>query len=242
MPGRVLCLLRVAAIVIVTLVAPLGIAINGNAPRSASAQSAPFFTDGTPGCMQVALIFNVGAGYTPATSVFDTLGAYGVPATFFVMGWLADQNPDLVQQMSWYGPVGSHGYDPPELTTRSDDDVASDIAASTTSIANALGYAPAPIFTGFAGATDDRVRWIAANQGYTTIGWGVESGDWTWDATADSVYSNVMSSVYDGAIVELHMDSPTSTWSTATALPWIISDLQARGYTLVSVPQMMGGC
>jgi peptidoglycan-N-acetylglucosamine deacetylase len=233
---------RVAAVIVVVLLAPLGAGIAGLSGRPAAAQSAPFFTSGTPGCMQVALIFNVGAGYTPATSVFDTLGAYGVPATFFVMGWLADQNPYLVQQMSWYGPVGSHGYDPPELTTRSDDDVANDIAASTTSIANALGYSPAPIFTGFAGATDDRVRWIAANQGYTTIGWGVESGDWTWDATADSVYANVMDNVYDGAIVELHMDSPTSTWSTATALPWIISDLQTRGYTLVSIPQMMNGC
>ncbi|HEX5498983.1 MAG TPA: polysaccharide deacetylase family protein [Thermomicrobiales bacterium] len=242
MPGRVRSFVAAMAVVVVAVIGPIFGDATRLTPPSAAAQSAPYFTQGTPGCMQVALIFNVGAGSTPATSVFDTLGAYGVPATFFVMGWLADQNPYLVQQMSWYGPVGSHGDVPPELTTRGDDDVAWDIGASTTAITNALGYAPSPIFTGFGGATDERVRWIAANQGYTTIGWGVESGDWTWDATADSVYANVMNNVYDGAIVELHMDSPTSTWSTATALPWIISDLQTRGYTLVSVPTMMGGC
>ena len=208
----------------------------------AAAQDAPYFVEGQPGCGRVALIFNVGSGYTPATGVFDTLNAYGVPVTFFAMGWLADQNPWLIQQMAAYGPVGSHGYNPPELPTRSDDDVAWDVQASTTSLTNALGYAPAPYFTCFGGSSDDRVRWIIANNGYTTIGWNVRSDDWELDATADSVYANVMDNVYDGAIVELHMDSSTSSWSTATALPWIINDLQGRGFSLVSVPQMMGAC
>ena len=73
---------------------------------------------GPPG-VQVALLFNVGSGYEPAVGILETLGAYGVPASMFVMGWLAEQNP-------WSGAadrargvilVGSHGYVPPELTT-----------------------------------------------------------------------------------------------------------------------------
>lgn len=201
------------------------------------------FHQGEAGCMRVALIFNMGSGYEPATSILNTLSAYGVVATMFPMGWFAETYPDILQWMSSNGHViGSHGYLGPELTTRSDWDVANDIAMSSTAIANAIGYWPAPWFTPFAAAADERVRAIALDQGYTTVSWGVSSNDWGWDATASSVYANVMNNVYDGAIVELHFDSPTSTYSTAEALPWIIEDLRARGYTLVTVPQMAQPC
>ena len=201
------------------------------------------FYEGDPGCGRVALIFNMGAGYEPATSILNTLAEYGVRATMFPMGWFAEARPDILQWMSANGHViGSHGYLGPELTTRSDGDVASDIAASSSAIADAIGYWPAPWFTPFAGAADDRVRALAAEQGYTTVSWGVNSVDWTFDATASSVYSNVMDNVYDGAIVELHFDSPTTTYSTAEALPWIIEDLWARGYSLVTVPEMAQPC
>src|SRR5918995_441794 len=82
-------------------------------PRRASAQSAFDLSTGTPGCSQVALMFNIGAGYDPAVEILDTLGAFGVPASMFVMGWLAEQSPWLVQQNPALGPpVGSHGYVP----------------------------------------------------------------------------------------------------------------------------------
>ena len=56
-------------------------------------------------------MFNVGSGYDPAYGILDTLSAYGLVQSMFVMGWLADQNPGLVQAIASYGhPVGTHGY------------------------------------------------------------------------------------------------------------------------------------
>ena len=145
----------------------------------ASAQSAFDLSAGTPGCFQVALMFNIGAGYDPAVGILDTLGFYGVPASMFVMGWLAEQNPWLVQQISaWGHPVGSHGYVPPELTIRSDDDIAWDLQAASDALSWALGYHPGPWFTPYASASDDRVRSIASSLGLITVGWSVGSGDW----------------------------------------------------------------
>jgi peptidoglycan/xylan/chitin deacetylase (PgdA/CDA1 family) len=223
----------------------VGSASAHSAPRSWPAAQgwSPGFSQGEPGCGRVALIFNVGSGYEPAVSIFDSLAAAGTPATMFVMGWWAEQNPGLTQQMLAYGfPLGSHGYVPPELTIRSDDDVAWDVAASAEAITWASGSPPGPWFTPYAGAIDDRVRAIVADQGFVPIGWGVHSEDWSPDATADTVYANVMNGVYDGAIVELHLDSSTSTWSTAVALPWIINDLGAQGYRFVTIPEMMEPC
>src|SRR5215211_1020799 len=140
-------------------------------PPSAAAQSAYDLSAGTPGCSQVALMFNIGAGFDPAIGVLDTLGTYGASATMFVMGWLAEQNPWLVQQIAaWGHPMGSHGYIPPELTIRSDDDVAWDLQAASDALTWALGYYPGPWFTPYASASDERVRSIASSQGLITVG------------------------------------------------------------------------
>jgi peptidoglycan/xylan/chitin deacetylase (PgdA/CDA1 family) len=133
----------------------------GTQSLSATAQTAFDLSAGSPGCSQVALMFNIGAGYEPALGVLDTLGTYGAPATMFVMGWLAEQSPWLVQQIAaWGHPVGSHGYVPPELTIRSDDDVAWDLQAASDALTWALGYRPGPWFTPYASASDERVRSI----------------------------------------------------------------------------------
>jgi peptidoglycan-N-acetylglucosamine deacetylase len=225
------------------LVAPGMTGWPGNRPPSASAQSAFDLAAGAPGCSQVALMFNIGAGYDPAVGILDTLGAYGAPATMFVMGWLAEQNPWLVQQIAaWGHPVGSHGYVPPELTIRADDDVAWDLQAASDALTWALGYHPGPWFTPYASASDERVRSIASSLGLITVGWSVGSGDWDPGATAESIYSSVVNGAYDGAIIELHLDAQRSVDGTAVALPWIIEDLSARGYRFVTIPQIANWC
>ncbi|MGH2617608.1 MAG: polysaccharide deacetylase family protein [Thermomicrobiales bacterium] len=211
--------------------------------QTASAQSAFDFSAGAAGCSQVALLFNVGSGYEPAYGILETLGTYGVPASMFVMGWLAEQNPGLVQAIAAGGHVvGSHGYMPPELTTRSDDDVAADLMAASGALSWALGYASGPWFTPFASASDERVRSIASSLGLVTVGWSVSSGDWDPGASADSIYGNVVGGAYDGAIIELHLDSQRSIDGTAAALPGIIEDLRASGFQFVSIPTIASGC
>jgi peptidoglycan/xylan/chitin deacetylase (PgdA/CDA1 family) len=212
-------------------------------PNVASAEGAFDLSTGVSGCSQIALMFNVGSGYEPAYGILDTLSAYGVPGSMFVMGWLAEQNPGLVQQMAAGGhPVGSHGYLPPELTARSDDDVAADLLAASGALSWALGYDPGPWFTPYASASDDRVRSIANSLGLVTVGWSVGSDDWSPDASADSIYNRVVGGAFDGAIVELHLDAQQSINGTAVALPWIIDDLSAQGYRFVTVPQIASGC
>jgi peptidoglycan/xylan/chitin deacetylase (PgdA/CDA1 family) len=215
----------------------------GAAPHTAEADGAYDFTAGMAGCGQVALMFNIGAGYDPATGILQTLGDYGVPATMFIMGWLAAQNPGLVQQIAaWGHPIGSHGNLPPELTTRSDDDITADLLAASDNLTWALGYNPGPWFSPYASASDDRVRAIANSLGLIEVGWSLTSGDWTPEATADGIYSTVVGGIFDGAIVELHMDAQRSVDGTAVALPWILDDLIGQGYQLVTVPQIAGGC
>jgi peptidoglycan/xylan/chitin deacetylase (PgdA/CDA1 family) len=225
----------------VVAAAPVG--LPGVGPSRAGAQGGFDITAGPAGCGQIALLFNIGAGYEPATGILSTLGGYGIPASMFIMGWLAEQSPWLVQEIAaWGHPIGSHGYVPPELTVRSDDDVAWDLSAAGNALNWALGYYPGPWFTPFAGASDERVRAIASSLGLVTVGWSVDSGDWDPGTSADAIYAAVVSGAFDGAIVELHLDAARSVDATTTALPWIIEDLSAQGYRFVTVPAIAGGC
>lgn len=208
-----------------------------------SAAGLPELIEGDPGCDRVALIFNVGAGYTPAVAILDTLAAEEVPATMFVMGWWAEQNPDLLGRMMAAGfPIGSHGHLPPELTSRAQEDVAADLRTAAEAITAASGQPPGPWFTPFAAAIDNPIRAIAASQGYLPVAWRVATEDWNPDTSAEAIYERVVADVYDGAIVEMHLDASTSTTSTAVALPWIIADLRDQGYRFVTIPEMARPC
>ena len=203
---------------------------------------APWLISGAPGCDRVALLFNIGSGFEPATDILDTLAAERVPATMFVMGWWAEQNADLLQRLTASFPIGSHGYLPPELTERSDWDVADDLQTAAAAIAAAGGAPPGPWFTPYAAGTNERVRAIAAGQGYLSVGWSVATDDWRPDVTADEIYRRVVDQIHDGAIVELHFDSSATTGTTALALPDIVSTLRARGYRFVTIPEMAEPC
>lgn len=203
----------------------------------------PYFIAGEPGCQRVALIFNIGVGFEPAAGILDTLAAEGVPATMFVMGWWAAEHPEILTRMANEGYlIGSHGDQSFELTGLSDGEIAADVANAAAAIEHAIGQPPAPYFTPFAAATDERVRAIVAAAGYLNVGWEVPAADYGADATAHGVYDRVMDAIYDGAIVELHLDGPASAESTGAALPLMIRDLRAQGYQFVTIPEMTLPC
>ena len=203
----------------------------------------PFLIKGEPGCQRIALIFNVGVGYEPAAGILDTLESEAVPATMFVMGWWAAEHPPILERMVREGyPIGSHGNWPQELTGLSDNDVIADLKNAAEAIEHATGKSPAPYFTPYAAAADERVRALVAASGFLPVAWEVPAADYGAEATEDSVYDRVMGEIYDGAIVELHLDGPASAESTGHALPRLIRDLRAQGYRFVTIPEMTMPC
>jgi polysaccharide deacetylase family protein (PEP-CTERM system associated) len=72
--------------------------------------------------------------------ILRLLAEYGVHATFFVLGWVADRHPDLVEEIAVAGhEVGTHGYWH-ELTYRqSAAEFADDLSRSLNAIGRAAG-------------------------------------------------------------------------------------------------------
>jgi peptidoglycan/xylan/chitin deacetylase (PgdA/CDA1 family) len=206
-------------------------------------QATPSLVEGQAGCNRIALIFNIGIGERPILEILDSLARESVPATVFAMGWWVTEHPDDLRRIAAAGfPIGSHGDHRLELTGLSDVEVLAEVTGSAAAIEAVLGVPPAPWFTPYANEVDDRIRRLVGGLGYMPVGWRVPAADFGPNATAESVYGRVMPNVYDGAIVELHLDGPASETSTAVALPWIVQELRAAGYTFVTVPELATPC
>ena len=172
--------------------------------------------------------------------MLDTLKEKGLRTSFFVLGWWAERQPDILKRIADDGhEVASHGHSVFDLTKVSDAAVRADLENADAVISAVTGKTTRPLWSASAGARDARVNRIAASLGYRPIYLTVDSLDWTQDATADSVYNRVMERTVSGAIVVLHFDSPTTVRSTAAALPRLIDDLRAKGFTLMTVTDLL---
>ena len=197
---------------------------------------------GDPDRSWLSLVFNAGAGFPPAPAILDTLHAKGVRTTFFLMGWWAEREPDLVRRMAADGhEIASHGYRIFDLTQASDAEVIADLERAETAIQAITGRTTRPLWSPSAGYRDSRVRQLAASLGYRPIYWTVDSGDWRRDVTAEEVRGRVLSEAINGAIIVMHFDSPRTADTIAAGLPGIVDELRAAGYRLVTVSELITG-
>jgi peptidoglycan/xylan/chitin deacetylase (PgdA/CDA1 family) len=195
---------------------------------------------GDPGQPTIALVFNIGAGFEPALGMLETLASRDQRVTFFVMGWWAERHPEVLLQIADAGhEIASHGHRIFDLTQASDFQVQADLEAADAAISAVTGRTTRPLWSPSAGYRDARVRSIAASLGYRPILWTVDSGDWTTEATPESVFSHVINGAANGSIIVLHFDSPNTLSSTALVLEAAIDYLRESGYRLVTITELL---
>ena len=78
----------------------------------------------------------------------------------------------------------------------------------------------------------------AQGLGYTVIGGAIHGGD-GFQKNAARIVSNVVSHVKPGSIVVLHLHGGPDAPQTAVALPIIISELRAKGYSFLKVSDLL---
>lgn len=184
-----------------------------------------------PGPTQVALTFDDGPSPAYTRRILDILREYRVPATFFVIGRSAAENPELLARMAAEGhSVQNHTWSHAWLTRYSDAAVTSQLTQANQTIEQLTGQAPNCYRPPF-GAVNDRVRSLAAAQGLTTVMWDVDPWDWKHPGSY-VVASHVLSRTDGGDIVLFH---DTAGSSTIRALPSIIQNLRSRGLELVAI-------
>jgi peptidoglycan/xylan/chitin deacetylase (PgdA/CDA1 family)/sulfur carrier protein ThiS len=184
----------------------------------------------------VALTFDDGPSpqYTPR--ILAVLTKLRVRATFFVIGYLAEANPDLVRQELRLGmTVGNHSYNHPEVPpfAQLPPQLLGDEIALGGQVLSRLGARPR-LFRPPGGSTSPRLVRAAAALGQRVVLWSVDPADWRPGSSAKEITKRVLSAVRPGSIVILH-DGGGNRSATLAALPAIVRGIRQRGLQLVSL-------
>lgn len=208
------------------------------APSSSAAARTPRTSAGAGGtdCSAaacVALTFDDGPVRPTTVEVLDALAARDVPATFFVIGTLAEQEPELLRRMAAEGhEIGNHTHTHPDLTTLDRAEAVAELEAAQDAVEAATGERPTVARPpwGFHDADVDAA--IEETVG-TVLTWTADTED--WQSRSAAAVTDV--EVSEGDVVLMHDIYP----STSGAVGALVDRLEAEGYTLVTVSDLLDG-
>jgi peptidoglycan-N-acetylglucosamine deacetylase len=191
----------------------------------------------------VALSFDDGP--SPYTErLYKTLLRYHVAGTFFMIGERvaelteASHGAGLLREMVDHGmEIGNHSYDHPRDLPDEGEGASLQLELTNREIDRATGFDPCLFRPPYGNLTPELVQ-RAKVLGLTTVKWDVDPEDWRHPG-ASVIRKRVLSGVRPGATVVLH-DNIETRGQTVEALPGIIEGLEARGYRLVTITQLLG--
>ena len=186
----------------------------------------------TAGKRVIALTFDDGPGpYTP--EVLSVLRQYGVPATFFEIGVQVAEYPQYTRLVAAAGyPVEDHTWSHPDLATIPVSEFPIQIDQTQNLIRSLTGQTPMCVRPPD-DAWDSTVLDQIAARGLTTMSYSIDPKDWTLPGVP-AIVDGVVGAAFPGAVVDMH-DAGGPRGETVAALPQIIGDLRAEGYTFVSI-------
>jgi peptidoglycan-N-acetylglucosamine deacetylase len=194
----------------------------------------------------VALTFDAGANADAVPSILATLRREHVPATFFFTGNFVRDYPATARAIAADGfRIGDHTISHPHLTHLADAVVRREILGAAEMIMAATGANPVPLFRFPFGDADARTLAIANRLGYVPVRWTVDTLGWEGTAghiSASVVAARVLAGLRPGEIVLMHVGSNPDDHTTfdADALPRVISELRAHGYSFVTLDALTG--
>ena len=198
----------------------------------------------------VALTFDDGPDGRWTPKILKILKDKQAPATFFVIGQNMARFPGLVQREVAQGEmVGSHTWTHPNIGETAPAQTNVELNATQRLFETLTGHSMRlfrpPFFGDAEPSTPKEVAPLleAQKRGYLTVGLRIDPDDWKKPDPA-AIVSTTLSRLADtgpraGQIVLLH-DSGGDRSRTVQALPVLIDQLRAHGYTLVSVDQLAG--
>lgn len=158
-------------------------------------------------------------------------------ATFFLIGQNAANLPDVVKKTADMGfEIGNHSWSHPDLTTISAAELDSQLAKTSQTITQITGQ-PVKLMRPPYGSYNGAVLNGSAQNGLTVVHWTNSPEDWQpSNRSAEAIAKLTIERATPGSIILMH---DIHQW-TVDAAPAIIDALQAQGYHLVTVSQLVG--
>jgi peptidoglycan/xylan/chitin deacetylase (PgdA/CDA1 family) len=189
---------------------------------------------------KVALTFDDGPDFRFTPKVLDVLKVNNIKATFFLIGSKAAVHPELVRRMVREGHIiGNHSYSHPNFPKLNLENFESQIESTELVLKDLAGYAPKLIRPPYGAISENQLKWVSDHH-YLIVNWNVDSLDWK-QISADKVLQTVMQQTRPGSIILQHSGGgdKQDLSGSVQALPALIHQLQANGYRLVTVPELL---
>ncbi len=188
---------------------------------------------GPTDCKRMALTINVDWGQEVLPGMLQVLEAKDVKVTFFLTGRWAQKFPKDAASLAQAGhEIANHGLKHDHPKQLSEWDLTKHIVDNGEILRTVTGKC-APLYAPPYGEVDARIAAVAAKNGYKTIMWTIDTIDWQ-DPSPDTIVQRVVGKAVPGGIVLMHPKA-----NTLKALPSLIDQLQAKGYELVTVSQLV---
>lgn len=225
--------LLLAVALLIAIGSTLFVSVHNTDSAVTVASNKPIY-QGNPERKYISLTFNVDWGENVLLQIIEVLAEKDVKATFFLTGRWAEKNPDLVKNIASRGhEIGNHGFSHPHVKNLSREQNRQEIKRAEQVIKEITGKS-LTLFAPPYGEEAPQVVAAAADLGYNTIMWTIDTIDWQKGRTVETVYKKVIREARNGAIVLMHPKD-----ITLSALPSIIDALRRDGYQLVTVSEII---
>lgn len=183
---------------------------------------------------QIALTFDDGPHlfYTP--KLLEILRKENVPATFFLVGIQIKNHPELTRQIIQAGhEVAIHTYNHRPLPELTNTEIVLELERTRLLLKETANYST-HLFRPPGGRYNWRVLDVSRMFNYTMILWDVFPKDHE-EPNPEIIIRRVLSQAKDNSVILLHSGRP----ATIQALTPIIEKLRQRGYTFVTISQIL---
>lgn len=179
---------------------------------------------------RIALSFDDGPHPEHTPRLLDCFAEAGLKTSFFVIGSLVEQYPELTRRMLAEGhEVANHSYEHFSVRKMSDKQYLDDLLRCQEVLNDVVGEdMPLTVRPPY-GILRPRTTFELMRMGYRHVLWSVDSDDSSLEDKHSLAAHMADKPFVDGDIVLLHEDYPR----TVEEMPIILADLRKRGFTPV---------
>lgn len=185
---------------------------------------------------KVALSFDAAWGNEDTRNILDILAKHNVHVTFFMTGGWVSSYPDDVKAIAEAGhDLGNHSENHKQMSKLNSAACTEELMSVHNKVKELTGLDMALFRPPYGDYNNNLIR-TATNNGYFAIQWSVDSLDWK-DYGVDDIVNRVLNhkNLKNGAIILMHNGAKY----TAKALDAVITGLEAKGYTIVPISELI---
>ena len=183
----------------------------------------------------VALTFDDGPHPSLTPKALDILNRHGAKGTFFMLGQNATRYKSIVARAAAEGhELGVHTWSHIKMNSASRAKVDNEISRTQKTIAEVSGITPRVMRPPYGATNKALIDHMYNRYGMASIMWDVDTLDWRKPGV-EKVINTAVNNARPGSIILVHDIHAT----TLAALEGIVIGLQARGFQLVTVSELM---